>query len=407
MTKKIKQNKQIPRETVSSWEEALILESEQRREDEKFMREALSEARMAADAWEVPIGAVLVQNGRIIARAHNLVEETRDATAHAEMLCIRYASNQLRTWRLAESTLYVTLEPCAMCAGAILQSRIGTVVWGAPNKLLGADGSWVRLFPNQDKEKFHGTSEEPPTSGPVHPFHPYIKIRRGINAMTTWPQMKEKFLIKYQDYCRTSSIGGDKLFRLAQKEDEPLENYLEIFLFNVHNSKQTRLPNEPLKLLFLKGLSEEDMDALDLIGAGDISKSTFEEICESCKNYSRATMKRIRSARSKGGSTTKKIGEISKLEILNIFNNMKHEIVNEMATQLDTLHANKKRENEEENLTEFYHACRRKKADCKCRGLVIEEREASPEFKMKETEDGQVFYVAQRKPWMPRQGSMS
>ncbi|MCD7472614.1 hypothetical protein HAX54_013895 [Datura stramonium] len=127
--------------------------SEQRKIDEMFMREALMEAKKAADNWEVPVGAVLVHDGRIVARGCNLVEELRDSTAHAEMLCIREASNTLRTWRLSDTTLYVTLEPCPMCAGAILQARIDTVVWGAPNKLLGADGSWIRLFPDGDGEK--------------------------------------------------------------------------------------------------------------------------------------------------------------------------------------------------------------------------------------------------------------
>ncbi|XP_064985524.1 tRNA(adenine(34)) deaminase, chloroplastic-like isoform X2 [Musa acuminata AAA Group] len=143
--RKLRRNKQVLKETFEEWEEAYRFESERRKIDEYFMREALVEAQKAADIWEVPVGAVLVQNGKIIARGFNLVEERRDSTAHAEMICIREASNLLRTWRLAETTLYVTLEPCPMCAGAILQARVDTVVWGAPNKLLGADGSWIRM----------------------------------------------------------------------------------------------------------------------------------------------------------------------------------------------------------------------------------------------------------------------
>ncbi|KAF3780934.1 tRNA adenine-34 [Nymphaea thermarum] len=143
-SRKLRRAAQVQRERFEAWEDAYRLENEQRKMDEMFMREAIAEARKAADIWEVPVGAVLVQDGKIIARGHNLVEDLRDSTAHAEMLCIRGASRMLRTWRLAETTLYVTLEPCPMCAGAILQARIGTLVWGAPNKLLGADGSWVR-----------------------------------------------------------------------------------------------------------------------------------------------------------------------------------------------------------------------------------------------------------------------
>ncbi|KAK4790112.1 hypothetical protein SAY86_017416 [Trapa natans] len=142
--RKLQRNRQVPKDRFDEWEEAYKLQSEQHKIDEMFMREALVEAKKAADNWEVPVGAVLVQHGKIVARGCNLVEELRDATAHAEMICIKEASNVLRSWRLADSTLYVTLEPCAMCAGAILQARIDTLVWGAPNKLLGADGSWIR-----------------------------------------------------------------------------------------------------------------------------------------------------------------------------------------------------------------------------------------------------------------------
>ncbi|KAF0931651.1 hypothetical protein E2562_005606 [Oryza meyeriana var. granulata] len=143
--RKFQRNKQVMKETFDEWEEAYQRDAEQRKTDELFMREALHEAQRAADMWEVPVGAVLVQNGEIIARGCNLVEDLRDSTAHAEIVCIREASNKLKTWRLADTTLYVTLEPCAMCAGAILQARVDTVVWGAPNKLLGADGSWVSI----------------------------------------------------------------------------------------------------------------------------------------------------------------------------------------------------------------------------------------------------------------------
>ncbi|GMI99963.1 ARABIDOPSIS THALIANA TRNA ADENOSINE DEAMINASE A, tRNA arginine adenosine deaminase [Hibiscus trionum] len=146
--RKLQRTKQVPSDRFDEWEEAYRLELEQRKIDEMFMREALLEAEKAADSWEVPVGAVLVQHGKIIARGCNLVEELRDSTAHAEMICIREASSILNSWRLADTTLYVTLEPCPMCAGAILQARIDTVVWGAPNKLLGADGSWIRLFPD-------------------------------------------------------------------------------------------------------------------------------------------------------------------------------------------------------------------------------------------------------------------
>eukprot|EP01018_Ginkgo_biloba_P025104 Gb_32214 [translate_table: standard] len=229
MSKMSKRNKQVPKETFTLWEEALLLENKQRLEDEKFMREALSEARMAADAWEVPVGAVLVQHGKIIARAHNLVEENRDATAHAEMLCIRDASNQMRTWRLADSTLYVTLEPCAMCAGAILQARVGTVVWGAPNKLLGADGSWISLFPRSDKERFHDTNEGPLTTGPIHPFHPNIAVRRGVLASDCSDVMQHFFKLRRKKDKKTGSTSSFPLKSYPTKLFNKVHEIFSIF----------------------------------------------------------------------------------------------------------------------------------------------------------------------------------
>ncbi|KAL2542712.1 tRNA(adenine(34)) deaminase [Abeliophyllum distichum] len=195
--KKLQRKDQIPKDRFDEWEEAYRLETEQRKIDEIFMREALSEAKRAADNWEVPVGAVLVQGGKIIARGCNLVEELRDSTAHAEMICIREASNVLRTWRLSETTLYVTLEPCPMCAGAILQARIDTVVWGAPNKLLGADGSWIRLFPSGDGG--NGLEQTDKPAAPVHPFHPNITIRRGVLASECADAMQQFFQLRRRE----------------------------------------------------------------------------------------------------------------------------------------------------------------------------------------------------------------
>ncbi|KAI3817149.1 hypothetical protein L1987_10938 [Smallanthus sonchifolius] len=129
---------QIFKDDLDEWEETCSLENKQLKEDEMFMREALLEAKKAADAWEVPVGAVL------------------------------------------DTTLYVTLEPCPMCAGAILQARIHTVVWGAPNKLLGTDGSWIRLFCDGDGGSSPTPTDMPPA--PTHPFHPNMAVRRGVLA---------------------------------------------------------------------------------------------------------------------------------------------------------------------------------------------------------------------------------
>lgn len=113
--------------------------------DEYFMREAIAEAELAAKAGEVPIGAVIVQNGEIIARAHNERETKKDATRHAEIIAIERACAVLNGWRLIGCDLYVTLEPCAMCAGAVVNSRIVRVVYGAPDLRFGAFGSLLDL----------------------------------------------------------------------------------------------------------------------------------------------------------------------------------------------------------------------------------------------------------------------
>ena len=106
-----------------------------------YMRIALEEARLAAGAGEVPVGAVLVRDGEVIARDHNRREETGDPSAHAELLVLREAGEVARDWRLDGATLYVTLEPCPMCAGAIVLARVGTVVFGATDPAAGSAGS--------------------------------------------------------------------------------------------------------------------------------------------------------------------------------------------------------------------------------------------------------------------------
>jgi tRNA(adenine34) deaminase len=109
--------------------------------NEKFMAIALEEARRAMDDGEVPVGAVVVCNGEVIARAYNLREGLQDPAAHAEMLALREAARKLGRWRLTGATLYVTLEPCAMCAGALVLARIDRLVYGCNDPKAGACGS--------------------------------------------------------------------------------------------------------------------------------------------------------------------------------------------------------------------------------------------------------------------------
>lgn len=127
--------------------------------DEYFMREALKEAQKALDDGEVPVGAVVVSKNKIIARAHNQTERLNDATAHAEMLAITSATNHIGAKYLQECTLYVTLEPCVMCAGALSWSQVGRVVYGASDDLRGFSLISTPLL------------------------HPKAKIEKGIKAI--------------------------------------------------------------------------------------------------------------------------------------------------------------------------------------------------------------------------------
>jgi tRNA(adenine34) deaminase len=113
---------------------------------EHFMQLALDEARAAMEESEVPIGAIIVHDGQVIARAHNQREQLRDPTAHAEMIAITQAAASLDSWRLEGCTLYVTLEPCPMCAGAIVQARIPVVVYGAADAKAGAVRTLYQLL---------------------------------------------------------------------------------------------------------------------------------------------------------------------------------------------------------------------------------------------------------------------
>ena len=125
-----------------STEKNILLPTE---EDVAFMREAMALAKLAEDIDEVPVGALVVRDGKIIAKAYNTRETSKCATHHAEILAIEEACRTLGGWRLPGCTLYVTMEPCCMCAGAIINARIPRVVYGAPDLRFGAFGSLINL----------------------------------------------------------------------------------------------------------------------------------------------------------------------------------------------------------------------------------------------------------------------
>lgn len=124
-------------------QQALIIKQ---KTDEKFMKQALLQAKKAKELGEVPIGCVIVQDGKVIGRGYNRRNTDKSTLSHAEITAIRKASKKLNDWRLEECTLYVTLEPCQMCAGAIVQARVKAVVIGAMNPKAGCAGSILNLF---------------------------------------------------------------------------------------------------------------------------------------------------------------------------------------------------------------------------------------------------------------------
>lgn len=139
--------------------------------DERFMYRALEEARQAYGAGEVPVGAVIILNGRIIARGYNQVEQLNDCTAHAEIIALTSAFNYLGSKYLPEATLYVTLEPCVMCAGALYWSKIGRVVFGA-------------------RDEKNGYSR---VTGKTSPFHPKTILSSGVLEEPCRQLMKDFF----------------------------------------------------------------------------------------------------------------------------------------------------------------------------------------------------------------------
>lgn len=143
-------------------------------QDERFMRIALQEAALAAEEGEIPVGAVIVQDGQLIARAHNLTERLRDVTAHAEMQAITSAAMTLGGKYLQGCTLYVTLEPCPMCAGAIGWAQIGRVVWGA-------------------SDSKRGYSALTPQTGARSPLHPKAAVTAGVLADEARDMMQSFF----------------------------------------------------------------------------------------------------------------------------------------------------------------------------------------------------------------------
>ena len=158
--------------------------------EEKFMKAALKEAKKAYDKLEVPVGAVIVKDGKIIARAHNLKETKFDTTKHAEILAIQKASKKLNSWRLLDCEMYVTLEPCSMCTGALINSRIKKVYIGASDEKTGAVGSVFNLLDD-------------------YTFNHKVEYEKGVLQDECESILKDFFkkLRKLKKYSKLSLIG--------------------------------------------------------------------------------------------------------------------------------------------------------------------------------------------------------
>ncbi len=154
--------------------------------DEKYMRAAIREAKKAYALDEVPIGCVIVQNDKIIARGYNRRNTDKNTLAHAEIAAIRKASKKTGDWRLEDCTMYVTLEPCQMCAGAIVQSRLGKVVIGSMNPKAGCAGSVINLLQmkefNHQVEMVTGVMEEECSSMLSTFFQELREKKKGIKS---------------------------------------------------------------------------------------------------------------------------------------------------------------------------------------------------------------------------------
>ncbi|MFO7245643.1 MAG: tRNA adenosine(34) deaminase TadA [Bacillota bacterium] len=157
---------------------------------QRYMAEALVEARFAAGKGEVPVGAVVVAGGAIVGRGHNLRETTNDPTAHAEMLALRAAARHLGTWRLEGAVMYVTLEPCAMCAGALVLARVATLVYGADDPKAGACGSVLNVVQhprlNHRLEVIRGVGAEE-AAELLRSFFAELRRRPGGNGVRRVP----------------------------------------------------------------------------------------------------------------------------------------------------------------------------------------------------------------------------
>jgi hypothetical protein len=183
----------------------------------------------------------------------------------------------------------------------------------------------------------------------------------GEYNIRSWEDMKTKFLKKYQDYCRTKDSRND-IFKMQQQDEESLEDFLERFTFTLQKSKYNDLQDEAVKTLFLKGVLEEYIDTLNLMASGDIYQKNFETISELCRTYSRSKGKATKSVREPVNKNTKTStsGGVTRVELGNLLDNFKTDLLGTIGSQLDTLKIKRKQEEENPVLSIFCPKCRKR-----------------------------------------------
>jgi hypothetical protein len=183
----------------------------------------------------------------------------------------------------------------------------------------------------------------------------------GEYNIRSWEDMKAKFLKKYQDYCRTKDSRND-IFKMQQQDEESLEDFLERFTFTLQKSKYNDLQDEAVKTLFLKGVLEEYIDTLNLMASGDIYQKNFETISELCRTYSRSKGKATKSVREPVNKNTKTStsGGVTRVELGNLLDNFKTDLLGTIGSQLDTLKIKRKQEEENPVLSIFCPKCRKR-----------------------------------------------
>lgn len=223
----------------------------------------------------------------------------------------------------------------------------------------------------------------------------------GANVIGTWDEMQTLFLEKYKDYCKESDPRGDEIFRISQKEDETLEDYVSCFLYIMQKNPQHVLAEDSQKLIFLRGVNNNCLEALDLMASGDISQISWDDLKKIYLNYSRSTMKKGRGYQS---TVTKGISQgISKLKISNLLSFFKKDIINDVATHRDTITTKKKHAKIKSQFVEYCPHCHEQKKDYRCKLVAnLDNQHLSTKYMKMDGDNDQVFFISQNQPWALR-----